>query len=294
MNIDSFLQYIKNERRLSASTVIAYKSDLEQFLDFLKEMEVSELEKVDHSVIRSWIIRLIEKQINNRSINRKLSTLKSYYKYLIKEGMIENNPMRKVLSPKTPKRLPVFIDEKKMNFLLDEINFGEGFTSYRDKLILEFLYLTGMRLNELVNIRMNDLNPVLKNVKIIGKRNKERLVPLSAETLEHINDYLEQRRNEGIDCDFLFTTKKGKKVYSKLIYRLVNSYLSKVTTQSTKSPHVLRHTFATHMLNNGADLNAIKEILGHSNLSATQIYTHNTIEKLKTIYKQTHPKAQIN
>lgn len=291
MNSEKFLQYIKDERRFSPHTVLAYKNDLKQFFDFLTTMEIQEIAETNHSIIRSWIINLIEHQISSRSVNRKLSTLKSYFKYLIKEGVIEENPMQKVLAPKTAKRLPVFIEESSMNLLLDEVNFGEGFMAARDKLILELFYSTGIRLSELINLKLNDINTYDQSIKVLGKRNKERIIPLNNIVHNNIVEYLIKREEKVFQGEFLFVTEKGKKMYEKLVYRLVNSYLGEVTTLTKKSPHVLRHTFATHMLNNGADLNAIKEILGHSNLSATQIYTHNTINKLKTIYKQAHPKA---
>ncbi len=291
MESDRFLQYIKDEKRFSPHTILAYKNDLKQFFDFLTNMKIQESTEINHSIIRSWIIYLIENNISNRSVNRKLSTLKSYFKYLVKEGIIEENPMHKVLAPKTAKRLPVFLEESSMDLLLDEVDFGEGFIASRDKLILELFYSTGIRLSELINLKINNLNTFNKSLKVLGKRNKERIIPLNNLVHERITDYLKKRKEEGHPSDYVFITDKGKKIYEKLVYRLVNSYLSKVTTITKKSPHVLRHTFATHMLNNGADLNAIKEILGHSNLSATQIYTHNTIDKLKTIYKQAHPKA---
>ena len=291
MNSERFLQYIKDERRFSPHTVLAYKNDLKQFFEFLAKMEIQEIKETNHSIIRSWIIHLLENKINNRSVNRKLSTLKSYFKYLIKVGLIEENPMQKVLAPKAAKRLPAFVEENDMNLLLDEVDFGEGYTASRNKIIIELFYSTGMRLNELINLKLNDINTYDQSLKVLGKRNKERIIPLNTIVSEHIDDYLIKRKEEDYQTDYLFVTEKGKKIYEKLVYRLVNSYLSEVTTITKKSPHVLRHTFATHMLNNGADLNAIKEILGHSNLSATQIYTHNTIDKLKTIYKQAHPKA---
>ncbi len=291
MNSERFIQYIEDERRLSPHTIAAYKNDLRQFFDFLEEMEINSTKNINHSTIRSWIIQLIENKVSNRSVNRKLSTLKTYFKYLIKEGELDENPMNKVLAPKTSKRLPVFVEEKSMDLLLDEVDFGEGFTASRDRLIIELFYSTGIRLSELINIKLNDINPHNHHLKVLGKRNKERIIPLNNSLLNRFNTYLEIRKEIHPQSDDLFITKKGKKIYNKLVYRIVNYYLSKVTTINKKSPHVLRHTFATHMLNNGADLNAIKEILGHSNLSATQIYTHNTIEKLKSIYKQAHPKA---
>jgi integrase/recombinase XerC len=291
MESERFLQYIKDERRLSCHTVIAYKNDLSQFFSFIKEFEIIGIEKINHSIIRYWIVNLIENNISNRSINRKLSTLKSFYKYLIKEGVMIENPMYRVLTPKTSKRLPVFVEEISMNLLFEEVDFGCDFRGIRDKLIIELFYATGMRLNELINIKIADLDRDLKNLKVLGKRNKERILPLNTILINSISTYLLKRKEINFKSDYMFVTNKGEKIYEKLVYRLVNSYLSKVTTITKKSPHVLRHTFATHMLNNGAELNAIKEILGHSNLSATQVYTHNSIEKLKLIYKQAHPKA---
>jgi integrase/recombinase XerC len=291
MESEKFLQYIKDERRLSYHTVVAYKNDLTQFFNFIKDFEITEIKKVNHTIIRSWIVDLIEKGISNRSINRKLSTLKSFYKHLIKEGVVTENPMHRVLAPKTSKRLPVFVEENSMNLLFEEVKFNNDFSGVRDKLIIEIFYATGMRLSELINIKTTDFDQGLNNLKVLGKRNKERVLPLNFMLNNSINAYLLKREEQNFNSDYMFVTKRGEKIYEKLVYRLVNSYLSKVTTITKKSPHVLRHTFATHMLNNGADLNAIKEILGHSNLSATQVYTHNSIEKLKSIYKQAHPKA---
>ncbi|MCD6113375.1 MAG: tyrosine recombinase XerC [Bacteroidales bacterium] len=288
-----FIEYIKYEKRSSINTVQAYKSDLQQFYYFLKrQYNIDNIKEVNHLIIRSWIIDLIDNGISNRSINRKLSTLKSFYKYLLRNEIIDKNPMNKILSPKTTKKLPVFVEEEKMNLLLDEVDFGEGFTALRDKLIVEMLYDTGIRLSELTNLKVSDVKINDSSLKVLGKRNKERIIPFCDRLRLIINEYLKQRKEVNTEnCEYFFITAKGKKVYPKLIYRIVNNYLSKVTTLQRKSPHVLRHTFATHMLNHGADLNAIKELLGHANLSATQIYTHNTIENLKNIYKQAHPKA---
>jgi integrase/recombinase XerC len=237
------------------------------------------------------MVQLIENDISPRSINRKISTLKSYTKYLLKNNTIEVSPLLKVVTPKTSKRLPVFVGESEASNLFTEIDFPNDYEGSRDNLILELFYATGIRLIELVNLEINSIDNSNSTLKVLGKRNKERVIPFSSNLKLKIDNYLIDREKLKSPDPHLFLTKVGKKTYPKLVYRVVNHYLSLVTTASKRSPHVLRHTFATHMLNNGADLNSIKEILGHSNLSATQIYTHNTIEKLKNIHKQAHPKA---
>ena len=290
--ISEFCDYISHQKRYSPNTVIAYKKDLEQFKQFLlSDFQVDSFKKVDSSIIRSWIVHLIEQDITPRSINRKISTLKSFYKHMLKNKVVENNPLLKVVTPKTSKRLPIFIGENEISNLFSEVEYEDNYEGSRDKLILEFLYATGIRLIELVNLDINSINFNNSTIKVIGKRNKERIVPFGNNLKTEIDQYLLKRKKLEPSTNHLFLTKNGKKIYPKLVYRTVNYYLSIVTTVSKKSPHVLRHTFATHMLNNGADLNSIKEILGHANLSATQVYTHNTIEKLKNIHKQAHPKA---
>lgn len=295
MTIERYIQYIQYEKRYSKHTVIAYTKDLDQFFSFISEQyETTDIKNINYLIVRSWLVYLMENSISTRTINRKLSTLKSFFKFLIREGEISENPMRKIIPPKSSKRLPAFIEQEKINFLFDETDFGEGFKAIRDKTILELFYATGMRLSELVNLKETDLNFNYNTIKVLGKRNKERIIPFSNKLKVLLNKYLTEKNkkfNLKESDKFLFVTEKGKKIYNKLIYRIVNSYLSKITTLNKRSPHVLRHTFATHMLNNGADLNTIKELLGHSNLSATQIYTHNTIDKLKSIYKQAHPRA---
>ena len=295
MTIERYIQYIQYEKRYSKHTIIAYTNDLDQFFSYISEQyEITDIKNINYSIVRSWLVNLMENSISTRTINRKLSTLKSFFKFLIREGEISENPMRKIIPPKSSKRLPVFIELEKINFLFDEIDFGEGFNAIRDKTILELFYATGMRLSELANLKETDFNFSYNTVKILGKRNKERIITFSNKLKVLLNEYLTEKNNkfnlEESD-KFLFVTEKGKKIYNKLIYRIVKSYLSKITTLNKRSPHVLRHTFATHMLNNGADLNTIKELLGHSNLSATQIYKHNTIDKIKSIYKQAHPRA---
>ena len=242
-------------------------------------------------MIRSWLVQMMENKISARSVNRKLTTLKTFYRFLIREGILEENPMRKIISPKTARRLPVFVEKEKMDILLDQVEFTEGFPGVRDRLILEMFYSTGMRLSELVNLKVFDVDFHKDTIKVLGKRNKERLIPFSKKLEGLIGNYIRCKEEQFGQTADLFLTNNGKKIYPKMVYLIVRRYLGKVTTLAKKSPHILRHTFATHLLNNGAELNAVKELLGHSNLSATQIYTHNTIEKLKTIYKQAHPKA---
>jgi integrase/recombinase XerC len=295
MYTDRFIQFLQFEKRYSHNTVIAYKQDLAQFHSYLeKQYNIIGIEQATFPLIRSWIVNLSNENIGNRSINRKLSVLKTFYRYLIKENLISDNPMLKVLSPKTRKRLPEFVREEKMDELLDDVDFGNEFTGIRDKLIIEMFYFTGMRLSELVNLRDDDINLPSRQIKVLGKRNKERIIPIIDQLINSINAYYLVRENilgKHEPNPYFFVTNKGKRIYNELVYRCVNSYLGMVSTLNKKSPHILRHTFATHMLNNGADLNAIKEILGHSNLAATQVYTHNTIEKLKSIYKLAHPRA---
>jgi len=291
-HIFDFCNYISHQKRYSPHTITAYKKDLEQFYDFLSsEFEITSFKDVNSTIIRSWIVSHIEKEISTRTINRKISTLKSFFKFLLKNGEVDKNPLLKVVAPKTSKRLPIFVGENETTTLFKEIEFKDGYEGIRDQLILELFYATGIRLTELVNLKTNSIDFNNSTIKVLGKRNKERIIPFGENLKTKITEYIKVRNNTGNTTSYLFLTKKGEKIYPKLVYRVVNYYLSMVTTASKKSPHVLRHTFATHMLNNGADLNSIKEILGHANLSATQVYTHNTIEKLKNIHKQAHPKA---
>ena len=292
MPIQSFLQYIRFEKRFSPNTVLAYQNDLEQFFDYASTTYgISDPAEVQHGVIRSWIVALMEEEISTRSINRKLTSLKTYFKFLLRKQQISHNPMLKVQAPKTSKRLPVFVDQQKMELLFNDVDFGEGFIGLRDRLMLELLYVTGMRLAELIGIKDADVDLFAAQVKVLGKRNKERIIPFSTKLKELIQIYLKARKHEFQDSLTLLVTDKGKPLYPKMVYRIVTQRLGEVTTLEKRSPHVLRHTFATHMLNNGADINSVKEILGHANLSATQVYTHNTIEKLKEVYKLAHPRA---
>jgi integrase/recombinase XerC len=291
-HIFSFCDYLLHQKRYSPHTITAYKKDLDQFNKFLvSDFEIRDIKEVNSSIIRSWIVHLIENEISARTINRKISTLKSFYKYLLKKKEIEISPLLKVVTPKTSKRLPIFIGETDMQNLFKEIIYENDFEGVRDKLILEIFYATGIRLSELVNLNINSVDFNNSTIKVLGKRNKERLIPFGENIRRTLVGYIKERELISSKKNTLFITKKGEIIYAKLVYRIVNHYLSKVITVSKKSPHVLRHTFATHMLNNGADLNSIKEILGHANLSATEVYTHNSIEKLKKIHKQAHPKA---
>jgi integrase/recombinase XerC len=288
---EEFLAYIRFEKRFSKHTITAYENDLRQFFSHLTTNSLLDIQTVDHRAIRSWIYVLVEDEINNRSITRKLSTLKLYYKYLLRAGIVTENPMLKITAPKVPKRLPVYVEEDKMGLLFDTIDFGSDFGGIRDKMVLLLFYATGMRLSELVNLKLTDVNCNTCAVKVLGKRNKERLIPFTLSLKKEIERYKIEREALQSGNTSFFVLDNGKPVYHQFVYRLVTKYLGSVTTLDKKSPHVLRHTFATHMLNHGAEINAIKEILGHSNLSATQIYTHNTIDRLKIIYQQAHPKA---
>jgi len=287
---NEFLEFIQFEKRFSSHTLVAYSNDLEQLLTYLKTTyEVTDISEVNHTIIRSWVVSLMEHKISPRTVNRKITTLKTFYKFLLRQNIVTENPMLKILSPKTSKRLPVFIEKDKMDNLLDDTVFGDDFEGQRNKLILELFYATGIRLSELINLKKTNVDICQCQIKVLGKRNKERIVPFSPDLKQQIEQFLVMKAN--LNDEFLFVDKNGKQLYEKFVYRIVNTYLSQITTLNKKSPHVLRHTFATHMLNNGADLNAIKELLGHANLSATQVYTHNTVEKLKNIHKQAHPKG---
>ena len=284
MDITTFIQYLELEKRFSPHTVIAYSNDLEQFYTYTKETySLTSAEEVRHFHIRSWIVHLMENKITPRSINRKLSTLKTYFKFIKKRKIIQENPMLKVIAPKVGKRLPVVVKEVELGTLFEKINFGEGYVAVRDEMIMELLYASGMRRSELIQLTPNKIDFYNRQIKVLGKGNKERLIPFAKPLADRLQNYLDIRADEfalGQDAP-LFVTKKGNKLYPKKVYNIVKKYLSQVTTVEQRSPHVLRHSFATHLSNNGADLNAIKELLGHSSLAATQVYTHNSIEKLK-------------
>ena len=284
---ETFLHYLLHEKRYSPHTIKSYQTDLQQFIFFISnEFQIESAKKVNFQLVRSWIASLLNKNISARSVNRKITTLKTYFRFLINQDVIKISPMQKIIGPKTPKKLAVFVEEIKMEQLFNEIEFGEGVVAERDRLILELFYFTGIRLSELVNLKKSDIDFVNSTIRVLGKRDKERLIPITLDVLSKIQAIISSNKSV-----FLFVSKKGEQISSKQVYRLVNKYLGMVTSLDKKSPHVLRHTFATHMLNNGADINAVKELLGHANLSATEVYTHNTIKKLKTVYKQSHPRA---
>ncbi|OUV74699.1 MAG: integrase [Flavobacteriales bacterium TMED123] len=287
MHKEKFLHYLLHEKRYSRHTIKSYETDLQQFVLFLAdEFQVSSAKKVNFQLVRSWIASLLNNNISPRSVNRKITTLKTYFRFLINEDVISISPMQKIIGPKTPKKLAVFVEEIKMDDLFNKVEFGKGDVAERDRLILELFYFTGMRLSELINLKKRDVDSSNSTIRVLGKRNKERLIPITPYILDKIKTI-----NNSNKSTFLFVAKKGGQISSKQVYRLVKKYLGMVTSSDKKSPHILRHTFATHMLNNGADINAVKELLGHANLSATEVYTHNTIEKLKTVYKQAHPRA---
>ncbi|RZK37714.1 MAG: integrase [Pedobacter sp.] len=294
MLISSFLTYLAHEKRYSQHTLLAYETDLRQFEDYLKydfELTINEA-KATH--VRGFMVSLMDQGISASAVNRKVSALRSFYKYLQRENMVQTNPMQLIRAPKVPKRLPVFIEEQKLDRLLDsETIFDEGFSSKRDKIVLELLFGTGIRLAELLYLKDTDLNNYDQSIKVLGKRNKERILPLHPVLYKQLVAYIELKQLQNFDnkVEALIVTNKGAAASRKLVYELVRKYLGFISTQDKRSPHVLRHSFASSLLNRGADLNAIKELLGHAGLAATQIYTHNSVERLKSIYKQAHPKA---
>jgi integrase/recombinase XerC len=253
----------------------------------------SDPEEITSHQVRAWIVSLMDNNISSSSVHRKISCLRVFFRYLRKEGIVKSDPLEKVVLPKRRKRLPQFVSEESLDSLLDNDNFGDDFKGIRNRTIIEMLYLTGMRRSEMINLRNADIDLDEAAVKVTGKRNKQRIIPLTKPFTKELENYIRMRSEIAVsgNADWFFINDKGNKLYDKYVYNIVKGYLSMVTTIEKKSPHVLRHTFATHMLNRGADLNAIKELLGHANLSATQVYTHNTFEKLKKIYKQAHPRA---
>jgi integrase/recombinase XerC len=292
MVLTDFLKYLQYEKRYSKHTLIAYENDISQYQSFLAQIDQTFL-TATHKDIRLWMISLMDNQVEARSVNRKISSIRSLYKFFLKEGVVTENPVIKVQSPKVAKKLPVFISDEKMDTLLDSDVFPDTFEGIRDKLVIELLFATGIRLNELLTLKQRDFLPTEKTIKVLGKRNKERIIPLNISVLNCLDFYLAAKKAQGFEeqNEALIVTTKGLVAYPKLIYRIVRKYLEIISTQSKKSPHILRHSFATSLLNKGADINAIKDLLGHANLAATQVYTHNSIERLKSIYKQAHPKA---
>ena len=290
--IDSFLKYLRYEKRYSEHTLIAYQNDLSQFQIHLAEVyEIKDLTQAKHPHLRSWIVSLIEDQVSPKSVNRKIATLKSFYKFLLVRELVDSNPAGRLKPLKSEKKLPSFVRENDMVSMLDHIVFEEDFSGMRDRVILELLYATGIRLSELIHLKDLDINSFQGTIKVLGKRNKERLIPLSDFIVKTLKDYQGVRNRDVGKTEYLIVTDSGDKLYPMLVYRTVKKYLEQFTTISKKSPHVLRHTFATHLLNKGAELNAVKDLLGHTSLAATQVYTHNSMEKLKSVFDQAHPKA---
>lgn len=295
MPFKSFIDYLLLEKNYSKLTVKAYQNDLNEFLNFIElEYETDTIEAVNYPQIRSWIVSLVEKNISNRSINRKVSALNSYYKFLLKIESIQANPLAKHRALKTSKKIQVPFSENEITMVLDELYFENDFEGIRNKLIIELFYSTGIRRIELIELKLKDVDFSNKTLKVLGKRNKERFVPLLPPIIASIKLYLEHRiKLESItNSEALFLTKKGVKIYETLVYRVINEYFSLASSKVKKSPHILRHSFATHLLNQGADLNAVKELLGHSSLAATQVYTHNSISELKKVYLNTHPRSK--
>ena len=289
-----FIDYLKFEKRYSEHTIRAYRDDLEQFFKYLEsEYPQLSLEEISSVLVRSWIVSLWDKKITARSIRRKLSVLKSFFKFQLQKGFLEQSPMTGVIVPKIGKKLPVYVEQKDIHTLFSHVEFPDSWKGETDRLLLSIFYQTGMRLSELVNLKESQVNFGSGTIKVLGKGNKERIIPISPEMSAQVRKYgLEKRRQfEAPVSEFLLVDKKGRKLYPKYAYLTVKKYLAEITTVDKKSPHVLRHTFATHLMNAGADLASVKELLGHSSLAATQVYTHNTIEKLKDIYKKSHPKA---
>jgi integrase/recombinase XerC len=293
MNIkESFLQYIGTEKRYSRHTVTSYKNDIDQFMGWLDEVSPgADLVSVTHSDVRGWMVSLLEGGFSAGTVHRKMSALRTLFRYMRRHELITADPMAGLKLPKKPKQLPVFVAEDALMKLLDEFRFGDNFSGIRDRTVVEFLYLTGMRRSELTGLRDADVDLSAGQVRVTGKRNKQRVIPLAAGFVKSLRLYIEARDGQGFQGGWFFVTDRGNKMYDKAVYNIVTRYLAMVTTIEKKSPHVLRHTFATHLLNYGADLNSIKELLGHASLSATQVYTHNTFEQLKKIYNQAHPRA---
>lgn len=291
---ETFLKYLEYEKRYSKHTILSYKLDLSQLSSYIKTTAPEfDLENANHLLIRGWIVSLVESKIQPKSINRKIASLRSYYKFLLRQGTIQKDPTSKIKILKTSRKLPQFVNEKDMNLLLDNCEFKNDFEGTRDRLVLELLYGTGIRLTELINLKGSNLNFHNRTIKVLGKRNKERVIPFSVSLEKVIKQYQTERNkltNEYENLN-LIVTSSGESCYPMLIYRIVKKYLNLFTTINKRSPHVLRHTFATHLLNKGAELNAVKDLLGHSSLAATQIYTHNSLDKLKSVFDQAHPKA---
>jgi len=291
MSLKSFFDYLEIEKKYSSNTIEAYRNDLNVFSRFLTdEFEVNNINNTNYSYVRSWIVDLVNKGISNRSINRKITSLNSYFKFILKIGLINENPLTNHKALKTQKKIQLPFSENEMSNVLDLDNFEDNFTGVRDRLIIDLFYTTGIRRIELIQLMISDININNKHIKVLGKRNKERIIPLIDSTIDILNKYLLYREELKSDNTFLFITNKGKQVYEKLIYRIINKYFDTISTKVKKSPHIIRHSFATHLLNNGADLNSVKDLLGHSSLAATQVYTNRSIDEIKKVFAKSHPR----
>ncbi len=289
----TYIEYLTLEKNYSKHTVLAYQKDLEAFAVFCKkENDILYIKECNYAAIRNWIVYLLDLGVANKTINRKIASLKSYYKFLLKTEQIKVSPLLKHKALKTAKKIQVPFSEKEMSEVLKGFNFENTFQGKRDQLIIELFYATGIRKAELINLKISDVAVDQKTIKVLGKRNKERIIPVSSKLLKTIKEYLSYRREVSVkkETEELFITQKGVKIYNSFVYRIINSYFSRASSKVKKSPHVLRHTFATHLLNEGADLNAVKELLGHTSLAATQVYTHNSIAKLKKAHQNAHPR----
>jgi len=290
--LNAFLAYLQFEKRYSVHTITAYSNDLIQFFDFIAtQYDGLDYTVINGTMVRSWLASMKEEELTGKTLNRKISSLKSFYKYQIQQGHLVKSPMETVISPKISKRLPSFIAENDMEQLFLNLSFAEGWKGYTEKMVIQVFYATGMRLSELIQCKENQVDLSKKIIKVLGKGNKERILPLSPELTLELKKYISQKPEAANGNAHLFVNENGKALQPKAVYTFVKFYLSQVTSLQKKSPHVLRHSFATHLMNNGADLNAVKELLGHSSLAATQVYTHNTIEKLKEVFSKAHPKA---
>ncbi|MBL7917931.1 MAG: tyrosine-type recombinase/integrase [Bacteroidia bacterium] len=290
--IDTYIDYLKKVKKLSQHTLVSYKNDLLQFQEYLAdEVGRNSVKDANHQDLRGYVAKLMDEGMQAKSVNRKISSVKSLFKYFLKQGLISNNTIAKVQGPKTPKKLPVFLEEENINTLLDKVEFENSFNGQRDKLILSLLYLTGIRRSELISLKNKNIDLFSNEIKVLGKRNKERIIPISLELKRNLETWFNVKKEKDLSCEYMFVSSQNKPLTANQIYNIVKKHLSLVTSLHKKSPHILRHTFATHLLNNGADINAVKELLGHSSLAATQIYTHNNIEKLKQTYKQAHPRS---
>jgi integrase/recombinase XerC len=292
--LQPFLNHLQFEKRYSQHTIVSYQTDLISFFDYLQvTYNGIELDQISHIYIRSWLASLKDTAMAAKTINRKISSLRSFFKYAVKIGLLEKTPMTKIIAPKNEKRLPNFVSENDIGTLINDLSFGDSWNAKTEKLLLLLFYNTGMRLTELINLKDVGVNFSSHTIKVLGKGNKERVIPISKEMAEVMKEYVENKVNlfPANRPQELLINEKKKKLATRTVYSIVQKYLSLVTTINKRSPHVMRHTFATHLMNNGADLNAVKELLGHSSLASTQVYTHNTIDKLKKVYKQAHPKA---